>query len=581
MTGKQSALETAVEESGKALAKAIKEKLFFEFAPKVEIAKEKGLGDLAFACFPLAAKAKKNPNEIAELLAQELNAKPAKHFGKAKAVNGFVNFSFNDDFYAQVLEESTGEKYGENGEGKGKKVIIEFSQPNVGKPFHVGHIRSTILGDAVSNLYQAQGWKVERINYIGDSGSQVAKLILATEIYKDLPAIENEKHMLEYYVRINKEIEENPSLKEKARTVLEKIEEGDEGILERIQFIRKKSYEAFQRNYDLLGIKFDLVIGESEFIKPSKKIVEEALKKGIAFVDKGGETVVKLEQYGLPNFIVLRSNGTTLYSTRDLALADFKKKKFGFDKSVILTASEQNTHFKQFIKTLELLGRDYVSEYKHVGFGFITLAEGKLSTREGRIVFLEDVLNQAVDYARQEIESAGSTESIEEKRRKMSEKEIAKAAGIVGIGSAKFAVLRITPEKNILFDLKKIVSFQGDTGAYVQYTCVRAKSILEKAKGAKPEIKGEAGFNNEEKNVLRLLAEYPLVLKSSRKSMQPHQLCEFTLKLSAAFNEFYHAHSVFKAEGGEKEKRLALVKATAGVLESALSILGVQVPEKM
>lgn len=591
-----SALAKAIGECELSLAKAMETQLRGKnavgdgkFKPKVEVSKE--YGDLAFACFPLAALARKSPVEIAKELAAELNSGEnlsAGFIGRAEATGGFVNFYFNEAFYCKVLEEAQAKDYGKSSDAKGKTIVVEFSQPNVGKPFHVGHIRSTILGDSVSNLFEAQGWNAERVNYIGDSGTQVAKLILATEIYKDLPKIENEKHMLEYYVRVNKEIEENPELKEKARSILEKIEEGDESILAKIKFIREKSYEAFQRNYDLLGVKFDLVIGESEFIKPSKKIVEEVVKRGLAFVDKGGETVVKLEPYGLPNFIVLRSNGTTLYSTRDLALADFKKKKFNFDESVILTASEQNTHFKQFIKVLELLGRDYAKNYKHVGFGLIVLPEGKLSTREGRVVFLEDVLNQATEYAREEIESAGGNKVIDDKKKGMSRKEIGDAAAIIGIGATKFAVLRITPEKNILFDPKKIVSFEGDTGAYVQYTCVRANSVLKKASAEGIEAgKGKtktafSGFNDEERKASNLIAQYPQAVKSAGIALQPHQVCDFLLKLSAAFNEFYHKHPVLKAESGEeREKRLALVKATANVLEKGLGLLGISVPEKM
>jgi len=423
-------LAKAIGECEKSVSYAI-EKLFgISFKPQIGMAKE--FGDLAFACFPLAAIAKKNPEEIAEKISAEFNEKlgekPPAFFWKAEALNGFVNFFFNDSFYARVLRESLERYYGESGEGKGKKIVVEFSQPNVGKPFHVGHIRSTILGDAVANLRESQGWKSVRMNYLGDSGAQVAKLLLAMELFKEkLPKITDEKTMLEYYVKIHKEIAAKPELEEKAKEMLAKIESGDKGVMEKVRFIREKSYEAFQKNYDLLGVKFDVVTGESEFVEDGKKIAGEALKKKIAFVDAGGETVVKLEPHGLPNFIVLRSNGTTLYSTRDLALADFKKKKFGFDESVVFTASEQNLYFKQITRTLELLGRDYAKNYKHVGFGLISLREGRLSTREGRVVFLEDVLNQAVAYAREEIEkiAEGQKQSIAEKKKSMSEKEIA------------------------------------------------------------------------------------------------------------------------------------------------------------
>jgi len=538
-------------------------------------------GDLACSiAFSMAKKEKKSPKEIAENIALKISSgKLPPSIEKVEAKEGFVNFFFSNDYYAQALSQALElkEKFGESDEWKGKKIIVEFSQPNVGKPFHVGHIRSTILGDAVANLRESQGWKTVRMNYIGDSGTQVAKLLLALDIFKEkLPEVKDEKTMLEYYVKIHREIEAKPELADKAKAYQEKIEAGDSETIKKVEFIRKKSYEAFQRNYDLLGVKFDVVTGESDFVKISKKIVDEALKKKIAFVDKGGETVVKLEDYGLPNFIVLRSNGTTLYTTRDLGLADDKFEKYAFDESVILTAAEQNMHFKQVIKTLELLGRKYAQNYKHVGFGLISLQEGKLSTREGRVVFLEDVLNQVSDYAKEE---------IMQRQGDYSKKEISEIAGMIGIGSAKFAVLRITPEKSILFDLKKIVSFEGDTGAYAQYTCVRAESILEKAREEKAKIPSDLSkfdFNREERRVAKLISEYPIVLKNASHAMQPHQVCDYILKLSAAFNEFYHAHRVLNAEEKEeKPKRLALVKATASVLENALSLLGIKVPEKM
>jgi arginyl-tRNA synthetase len=582
--------EKAEEECLKALGLPEKEGNRFFAVPKSE-----EHGDLACAiAFSLAKKERKSPKEIAEDIALKLSSfKLPASIEKIEAKDGFVNFFFSNGYYAQSLSQALElkEKFGEGDSGKGKKIVVEFSQPNVGKPFHVGHIRSTILGDAVANLKKSQGWKTVRMNYLGDSGTQVAKLLLALELFKEkLPEVKDEKTMLEYYVKIHKEIEAKPEVEEKAKEYLEKIEDGDSETIKKVEFIRKKSYEAFQRNYDLLGVKFDVVTGESEFVKSSKKIVVEALKKKIAFVDKGGETVVKLEHYGLPNFIVLRSNGTTLYTTRDLGLADYKFEKFGFDSSVILTAAEQNLHFKQVIKTLELLGRKYAQNYKHVGFGLISLQEGKLSTREGRVVFLEDVISETVKAALHELTAFGwhAKELNSERIDRITDytnKEKTEIAKRVGIGSLKFSILRITPEKNILFNPKTAVSFAGDTGAYAQYTCVRAKSILEKAKEEKAKIPSDLskfGFNREERGVTKLIAEYPIVLKNASNAMQPHQLCDFILRLSAAFNEFYHAHSVLKAEKNEeKPKRLALVKATALVLENALSLLGIKVPEKM
>ena len=579
---KDFALAQAIEECEKQVASTVKKLYGISSLPaKVELSKQ--FGDLSFPCFPLASQAQKSPVEIAQAIAKEI--KRVKGVEKTEAAGGYVNFYFGHSFYELALKESEGKDYGNSGDGKGKIFAIEFSQPNVGKPFHVGHIRSTILGDAVANVCDSQGWKTVRINYLGDAGTQVAKLLLAMKIYKDLPRIENEKHMLEYYVRINKEIESNPELEKEARNLQEKIESGDKEVTENIKFIREKSYEAFQKNYDLLGVKFDAVVGESEFIEQGKKIVKEALEKKIAFVDKGGETVVKLEP-AMPNFVVLRSNGTTLYSTRDLALAAFKHEKFSFDQSVILTASEQNLHFRQIIKTLQLLGRSYAKDYKHIGFGLISLPEGKLSSRAGRVVFLEDVINEVVNAAQHELEAIGyhahelSTHRVS-KTMDYTKKDKTEIAKTVGIGSLKFEILRITPEKNILFDPKKAVSFQGDTGAYVQYTAVRAKNILRKAGEKAKAVPKGAQFDDAERKVSFLLSLYPDVVRRVSENFEPHALCDYLLKLSAAFSEFYEKCPVVQSEGAERQKRPAIVAATLNAIESGLSLLGITVPKKM
>jgi len=526
-------------------------------------------GDLASSiAFEKAREIKKTPGAIAEEIIAK--AKPSAYFEKISALNGFINFHFSDVFYEEVLKQALEESYGASKKFAGKKYVVEFSQPNVGKPFHVGHIRGTILGDSVANILQSQGWEVVRVNYLGDSGTQVAKLILALDLFKDMPPATDEKKMLEYYVRIHKEIEAKSELAEHARVLLEKIEGGDAEVIKKVWSIRKKSYEAFQRNYDLLGVRFDEVVGESEFVAQAKKAVFEALEKKTAFKDKGGETVVKLEPE-LPNFVLLRSNGTTLYSTRDLALADWKFEKFDFDESVVFTAGEQNLYFRQIIRTLELLGRKYAKHYAHIGFGLISLEEGKLSTREGRVVFLEDVLNDVISYAKDE---------VIKRAHDYPKKEIDDIAHVVGIGAAKFAVLRITPEKNIVFNLKRMVDFEGDTGAYVQYTAVRANSIVRKAGSSAIKIKNGENFNPAERRVLRLLAEYPAVLQSSASSLSTHTLCNYLLELCASFNAFYANTPVLEG-GSEKEKRVAIVKATAQTLENGLALLGIKTPERM
>lgn len=569
-TTTKTTLEKTITEASNALAKA--------GLPKAEIVvnKDYSMGLLSTNCFHAARELKKNPVEIAKETVKKIDLKKTKYLRKAVAVGGYINFHVSPQYYSESVNEcltlETRKK------PNGKKAVIEFSQPNVGKPFHVGHIRSTILGDVVSNLLEETGWSVVRMNYFGDAGSQVAKLILATQVLKNLPVIHNEKDLLAYYIEIHKKIEEDPELSEKARGILEKIEAGDPEISKTLQMVREKSYEAFDRNYALLGIKFDEAIGESDFVQKSKAIVTECVKKGIAQKEPEGEIIALLEPT-LPNLVILRSNGTTLYSTRDLALADYKYAKYKFDYSLILTSSEQNLYFKQIITLLQKLGKKYADSYKHSGFGLIMLQDGKMSSREGKVVFLEDVLNEAVALAEKQIKNKDN----------FSKKEIAGVSNNVGIGAVKFAILRISSEKNISFTLEKVVSFDGDTGAYVQYTCVRAKNILRKAKEAKIKIEAKTKpetktsiETDEEQKLSATLSQFHSTIENCAESKQVHPLCDYLLKLSGEFSEFYVKHQVLNAETPELiQTRLALTLATASVLEKGLNLLGIHVPEKM
>ncbi|NUN11248.1 arginine--tRNA ligase [Candidatus Micrarchaeota archaeon] len=531
--------------------------------PQVIINKDYALGLFAVPVFQQAKNSKTNPMELAKKVSEALNKKKHVFFEKTTPLSGYINFHVSQHYYQEAVTELFEEKKHKK---NNKTAVIEFSQPNVGKPFHVGHIRSTILGDVVSNLLEEIGWKVVRMNYYGDSGSQVAKLILAMQELKDLPKIKNEKDLLAYYIEIHKKIEEDPSLAEKSRSILEKIESGDSKVLKELKLVREKSYEAFNRNYALLGIKFDEELGESDFIEKSKTIVKECLDKKIAKIEPGGETLAVLEPE-LPNLVILRSNGTTLYSTRDLALAEYKYKKYAFDYSLILTSSEQNLYFKQVILLLNKLKKPFAEKYNHSGFGLITLEEGKMSSREGRVVFLEDVLNQAVDLARQQIKEA------------YTEKELMKISHHVGIGSVKFAILRINAEKNIAFSLKKIVSFEGDTGAYIQYTCVRAKNILRKTK---EEAVIHELNNSESIKLACTLSQFHSIIEQCAENKQTQPLCDYLLKLSADYSEFYSKQPVLKAESKQlMQTNLALTKATIQVIEKGLKLLGINIPERM
>ncbi len=551
--------------------------------------KESGHGVLACpVAFTLASTLKRSPMHIAAEIAQFANeylqstsASSPALLSHALAEAGYVNFIASNAFYASIIQEACekGTAFGDSTTNS-RKVIIEFSQPNVGKPFHIGHIRSTILGDSVVRLLRTQGAAPVAFNYLGDAGAQVAKLVVALEAFKDIPKAVDEKTLLTYYTRIHKEIEANPELNERTRQVMEHIENADASTLEVVEKIRELSMQAFNRNYQMLDVAFDEVTGESRFIEEGRKRVDECIEKGIAVKEKDGSVVANLEPHGLPNTILLRSNGTTLYLTRDIALADYKYEKYAFDQSMIFTASEQNMHFRQLQKIVSLLGRPYAQQYKHTGFGLVFLQSGRLSTREGNVVFLEDVLNEAIAAAKTELLSRNVA---------YPEKEIDEIARMVGIGSTKFAFIRVSSERNITFDPHASTRFEGDTGAYVQYTCVRANNILRKLSEKQGEriivtqpVSHAYEWSEQEKHLAQSIARFPAVLHNAAQGYQPHVVCEYLLRLSADFSSFYEAHPVLLAETDQqKHVRSMLVQATALTLHKGLSVLGIHVPQRM
>ncbi len=556
--------------------------LDFGQARRLEVPKTLEYDAASPVAFGLAKKAKKSPPEVAAALFQSvktiLEERKPEYIESAQAVNGYLNFNFSQKFFADAAMQAVkaAGSYGDFDDNAGKTAIVEYSSPNVGKPMHIGHIRSTILGDAIANLEAASGYKTVRMNYLCEAGAQVAGILLALEQF-GMEKISNERDLLGYYVEITKKISADPALKQKEQETIVLMEGGDRSITEKLQKVRELTIGPFEANYERLGIRFDEPVFDSDYVQPGKELVAEAVEKGLAFKDEKGETVAKLEDKPgkLSNLIILRSNGTTLYSTRDLGFAQWRWDKYRFDRSVIVTASEQNTHFRQVFKLLELMGRQYAPMLFHVGFGLIFLEGGvKLSSRKGNVLFLEDVLDEAVEHAKGQIKRTGE----------YSEADIAQISETVGIGAVKFAILRVSAEKNIAFSIEKSVSFEGDTGAYLQYTVVRAKNILKKAerKQGSAAISDESEFSGPERELARMIALYPDTVRSAEGAMQPHQVCDYSLKLASAFSTFYAACPVLEAESEEKkELRLALVEAAANTLQNALGILGIKEPDKM
>lgn len=548
-------------------------------ALRVEPAKSAEFDLASPVAFMLAKDAKKAPAQVATTLLQAVKESADGSSGyieSVQAVNGYLNFNFSNRFFVDAAAQAAeaGDAYGQDDDNAGKTVIVEYSSPNVGKPMHIGHIRSTILGDAVANLFAASGAKVIRMNYLCEAGAQVAGLLLACEKW-GMEKISNEKELLPYYVEISKKIEQDEALKKREQEIISLMESGDAAIASILMRVRELTIAPINQNYKRLGIRFDESVYDSDYVALSKKLVAEAVEKGLAQKDKNGEIVGLLEgKSSLPNLIILRSNGTTLYSTRDMGFAQWRWDKYHFDESVVVTASEQNTHFKQVFKLLELMGREYTPRLSHIGFGLVFLEGGvKLSTRKGNVLLLSDVLDEATSLAKAQIKHADE----------YSAEEVAAIADAVGVGAVKFAILRVSAEKNISFSIDKAVSFEGDTGAYLQYTLVRAKNILRKANSGQPVApQGDAEMVAEEKTLAKMIAQYPNVVSASAASRAPHQICDYALKTAAAFSSFYAACPVLEAESDEKKQlRLLLVAATASVLGNALGLLGIVVPEKM
>lgn len=572
-----SAVEEAEKLAGKALSDVTAAK-----GPAIRITSSKTpeLGDLSFACFEAAKNHLQagNAKELAEKTAEKIKSSLATSslFSGAEAVNGYVNFRFSSAFFRLAAHQASQHGYGEGSAGKGKTMIVEYSSPNVGKPMHVGHIRGTILGEAIARLLRFQGFDVVSSNYLCEAGTQTAKLLLAARLFGPTQ-IKTEKDLLDYYVKIHKELEKKPELEQEVRALVEKMEAGDKETLEMLRKVRGVSVEPFHRNYEMLGVKFSEEVFDSDYVELGKQIVEECVEKGLAFKDKNGETVGRLEPLGLPNLVILRSNGTTLYSTRDLGLAQDRWQKFHFDSCLIVTASEQNLHFKQFIALLKALKRPFADDYLHLGFGLISLEEGRLSTREGRVLILEDVVDEAVALALQEVKN---------RQQEYSEDEAKKIAKAVGVAALKYSVLRIQAEKDIKFRLSEAVKFDGNTAAYLQYTAVRAKNIIKKANAENHKktmaSTDEYSFNRAERKLVSMLALFPSTCENAAKNYSPATLCNYLFELATSFSAFYDASPVIKAENDAvRAARLEIVIAAENVMEKGLELLSLEAPEKM
>ena len=518
------------------------------------------MGDISFPCFSLAKTKKKSPNLISEEIAKL--PKP-KSIEKINTVGGYVNFYFNKKLFSNNLsKEAFGKNYGTNESGKGKKIVIEMSSPNIAKPFGIGHLRSTVIGESLSRIYQANGYKTIKINYLGDWGTQFGKLIYAIKKWGNKK--NNLNHLQELYIKANENT--NEEIESEFRNYFKQMEQGNKEALDLWKKIKKQSIEEFNKIYTLLGVSFDKISGESEYNKKSQKITEELLKKKIAKQSQGS-IIVDLESEGKSVGILRKSDGATIYLSRDIAAAIDRKDKYDFDEMIYEVGSEQKLHFQQLFIILEKMG--YKWNLKHISHGLYLGKDGKkLSTRQGSSVKMKEIWEYTYDLVLKELEKRQGTLNKSDYERA---KKITRSAIIYGDVSNY-------RENNIKYDINSIVSMEGDTGPYLLYSYARCKSILRKLKYKREKPISEIPDNNEYKLISKI-SEFPDVVLTAKNNDDPSEIAKYSMELAREFNSFY---TQCRVKSSEREKyRSQLIDMYSSVLKDSLNLLGIETLEKM
>ncbi|WP_048691894.1 arginine--tRNA ligase [Streptococcus sp. 400_SSPC] len=536
----------------------------------LEQPKSSDLGDIAFPAFSLAKIERKAPQAIAADIAEKI---VASHFEKVVATGPYVNFfldksQISDQVIKSVIE--AGADYGQQEEGQGANVTIDLSSPNIAKPFSVGHLRSTVIGDALSNIFRKMGYNTIKINHLGDWGKQFGLLMVAYKKWGSKEAVEANPidELLKLYVRINAEIENDPALDEEGRLWFKKLEDGDPEATELWQWFRDESLVEFNRIYKLLGVEFDSLNGEAFYNDKMDEAVQILEEKGLLKESKGA-SIVELDDVNLPPAMIKKSDGATLYITRDIATAIYRARTYNFVKNIYAVGQEQSNHFRQLKAVLKKMGFDWSDDMIHVDFGLVTKNRQKLSTRKGNIILLEPTLQEAISRAKAQ---------IEEKNPELENKE--EVAHAVGVGAVKFYDLKTDRRNGYDFDLEAMVSFEGETGPYVQYAYARIQSILRKANFT-PSADATYSLSDPESwEIIKLLQDFARVVKRAAENYDPSLIAKYAINLAQAFNKYY-AHTRILDESPERDSRLALSYSTAVVLKEALRLLGVEAPEKM
>ena len=536
----------------------------------LEKPKSSEMGDIAFPAFSLAKVERKAPQAIASEIAEKIDT---AGFEKVVATGPYINFfldkaAISNDILRAVISEKA--DYGQQDIGHGQNVTLDMSSPNIAKPFSVGHLRSTVIADALGHIYSKLGYKAIRINHLGDWGKQFGMLIVAYKLWGDKEAIEANPidELLKLYVRINAEADENPELDEQARQWFKKLEDGDQEALDLWQWFRDESLVEFNRIYDKLDVSFDYFHGEAFYNDKMDEGIQILEDKNLLQESKGAQ-IVNLEKYDLPPALIKKSDGATLYITRDMATAMYRHRTFNFAKNIYVVGQEQSHHFKQLKAVLKEMGFDWSDDMIHVSFGLVTKNKKKLSTRKGNIIRLEPTLDEA---------EARALTQIEAKNPGLENKEA--VAHAVGVGAVKFYDLKTDRDNGYDFDLEAMVSFEGETGPYVQYAYARIQSILRKAAFVPASDANYALNDAESWDIIKLLQDFPSVIQRAAEKYDPSVVAKYAINLAQSFNKYY-AHTRILDENPERDSRLALAYATGIVLKEALRLLGVDAPEKM
>lgn len=544
-----------------------------EISSLIEVPPSYDMGDYAFPVFRLAKAFRKAPPVIAEELVSKFGEN--EYFEKIENKGPYLNFFINKN----KLTESTlnevkekGIKYGSSNMGNGKTVIVEYSSPNIAKPFHIGHIRTTVIGNALYKIYTFLGFDTVAINHLGDYGTQFGMLISAYKKWGDRETIETDpiNELLKLYVRFNAEAEEHKELRDEARHWFKELENGNEEAKELWTWIKEISLKEFNKVYDMLNIKFDSYAGESFYSDKMPSVIDE-LKSKKLLKESEGAYLVDLEEHGMPPALIMKSDGSTLYTTRDIAAAFYRKETYNFYKNIYVVASQQNLHFKAWMKVIELMGHEWAKDCIHIPFGMVSLEDGTLSTRKGRVVFLEDVLNKAIK---------NTLDIINERNPNLENKE--EVSKQVGIGAVIFQELFNQRIKDYVFSWERTLSFEGETGPYVQYTHARINSLLEKGNFDIEDKVDYALLSSEEEiNITRLLYDFPKVVVDSMEKNEPFFITRHIVEIAKAYNKFYNSSPIITDDEELKKARLMISFATKTVIKTGLDLLGMEAPERM